>query len=100
MRSRTGFGAVGVVIIGLAAGLLTGCYENVEPQQPQAKAPDKPGPITSMQNQGGGSALAGAKRSATNTVNKAQQRDKQMSDEIDRMNGTTPSTPEPSENPE
>ena len=78
---------IAAAAIGLAS--LGGCYEEVNPQpaQPQAQTstPVQEGPITSQMNQGGGSALGGAKRSAENTIDKAQQESQRVSDEADKQ---------------
>lgn len=74
---------------GFASAMLTGCYEEVNPQpaQPQAQTatPTEEGPITSHMNQGGGSALGGAKRSAESTVDRAQQESQRVADEADKL---------------
>ncbi|MCI0365842.1 MAG: hypothetical protein L0Y44_14980 [Phycisphaerales bacterium] len=65
---------------------LASCYEELEPQPPaaqQSPTTGQPGPLNQHISQGGGSALGAAKRSATNTVQKAQEAQKKAIREVD-----------------
>ena|SRR5689334_5396582 len=85
--------AVGTMSVCLSMAVLGGCYEDIEPQQPQqqTQAPPKEGPISSQMSQGGGSALGGAKRSATNIVRQAEEQSKRTAREADPNAPQTPS---------
>jgi len=87
----TKFAAAGV-IAALSLGLV-GCYEEVNPTTPpQANSapPPKEGPITSTGSQGGGSALGGAKRTATKIADDAQRKSQQIADHADDPAPTKP----------
>jgi hypothetical protein len=69
---------------------LPGCYEDTgSTPQPQAQSPAptavEQGPINQHMSQGGGSALGGAKRSAENTIDKAQEESQRVADEADKQ---------------
>jgi hypothetical protein len=86
-----------------AAGLVcvvvfTGCYEEIEPQQSQqqtTQTPPKEGPISGQVSQGGGSALGGAKRAATNIVREAEEKSQRTAREADPNAPATPANDEP-----
>ena len=82
---------VGIMSVCLSLVVLGGCTEDIEPQQPQTQAPPKEGPISSQMSQGGGSALGGAKRSATNIVRQAEEQSKRTAREADPNAPQTPS---------
>jgi hypothetical protein len=75
-------------VIAMCAAFSAGCYEDLSPDSPQAQqqpvAGQHEGPITSMSNQGN-SALGGAKRAATNTIEQAQQKSQEVADQADEM---------------
>jgi hypothetical protein len=75
-------------VMGAAALMLAGCYEDLSPDAPQAKqqpaAGQNSGPITSMSNQGN-SALGGAKRAAENTVDRAQQHSQETARQAEEL---------------
>jgi len=75
--------------------VFAGCTEEIEPQQPQqqTQAPPKEGPINSQMSQGGGSALGGAKRSATNIVQQAEEQSRRTAREADPNAPQTPASP-------
>jgi hypothetical protein len=87
MRARRNIHSTLVLITFIGSAVMAaGCYEDLSPdapqaqQQPQAPAAQNPGPITSMGNQGN-SALGGAKRAAENTIDRAQQKSREVADE-------------------
>lgn len=73
-------------LIAACAVLAAGCYEDLSPDSPQAQqqpvAGQHEGPLTGMSNQGN-SALGGAKRAATNTIDRAQQKSQEVADQAD-----------------
>lgn len=87
------FATIRVLAAGVFTALslitLSGCYEEVNSTPPsQAKSvPAKEGPITSSANQGGGAALGGAKRTATKTVDDAQQASQRVADQANDPGG-------------
>ena len=80
--SGRSFAAGCLVLASLAA--LSGCYEELEPEQPQARSQTPAdAPVQQQLDSGGGSALGGAKRSAENVVGKLEQRSQELSEEFD-----------------
>ena len=68
------------LILLIPLSVASGCYEDLggnQTQQPAPAAGQNPGPLTSV-GQPSGSALGGAKRAATNVVEQAEQRSKEV----------------------
>ena len=85
---RAPFLTITVVIVSVLA-VLSGCYEETGVAQPQAQQPQpvagqNEGPITSV-GQTSGSALGGAKRSATNIVDRAEQKSREVGEQADEI---------------
>ena len=81
--------SAGCVLTGTLLLAVAGCYEErgptpVQTQQTQPTVQEQ-GPITSYGSQGGGSALGGAKRAATNIADKAQQESQRVADQADEL---------------
>jgi type IV pilus biogenesis protein CpaD/CtpE len=83
-----------VVVTAIFAATIAGCNDQPQPDlpaEPQAQAtpppqPVKEGPITGHMNQGGGSALGGAKRAAENVVKQAEAASRKAAGEAEKGN--------------
>lgn len=92
---------VGLILVG-AGPVLAGCSEEVPrpSAQPSAAAPASAPPAESTRStgggtagQGGGSALAGAKRAANNIVDQAEQASQRTAEQADPDQEREPSSP-------
>lgn len=84
------------VILSIAMLGLFGCYEEIEPQQPQAQTPAgaQPGPINQHISQGSGSTLGKARSAAERTVQKAEEASRRVAKEADPEGEEPPTMPE------
>jgi hypothetical protein len=78
-----------IMVIAPCLAALAGCYEDTGVAQPQAQQPQpvagqNEGPISSV-GQSSGSALGGAKRSATNIVDRAEQKSREVGEAADEI---------------
>ena len=72
----------GRIVLALALGmLLTGCYEEIEPE-PAAKAP-APAGGSDLGDQGAGSSLGKAKEAAEDTATKVQEHNEELMKQIE-----------------